>query len=186
MWFRFATLAVALLAAAPAIAQKPAVADETPTTIDADVIEGVSDLEVSARGNAEIKRGDVSIFGERLRFNREFGRAEADGGVRMRSGADRFFGPKLEYNTFDDTGVFEKPAFVMERDPASRGSAESLEFLGRHRYRLRNASYTTCRPGQDDWVVTAEELELDYETEEGWALSPRLRFFDLPILGAPA
>jgi LPS-assembly protein len=184
MWFRFATLAVALLVAAPGIAQKPA-ADEAPTTIDADVIEGVSDLEVSARGNAEIRRGDVSIFGERLRYNREFGRAEADGGVRMQSGADRFFGPRLEYNTFDDTGVFDQPAFVIERDPPSRGSAERLEFLGRHRYRLSNTSYTTCRPGQDDWLLTAEELELDYETEEGWARSPRLRFFGLPILGAP-
>ena len=55
MWFRFATLAVALLAAAPGIAQKPAATsgdEEAPTTIDADVIEGVSDLEVTARGNA--------------------------------------------------------------------------------------------------------------------------------------
>jgi LPS-assembly protein len=185
MWFRFATLAVALLAAAPGIAQKPAAAEEAPTTIDADVIEGVSDLEVSARGNAEIRRGDVSIFGERLRYNREFGRAEADGGVRMQSGADRFFGPRLEYSTVDDTGVFEQPAFVIERDPPARGSAERLEFLGRHRYRLSNAAYTTCRPGQDDWLLTAEQLELDYDTEEGWARSPRLRFFGLPILGAP-
>jgi LPS-assembly protein len=186
MWFRFATLAIALLAAAPCIAQKPAQAEEAPTTIDADVIEGVSDLELSARGNAEIRRGDVSIFAERLRYNREFGRAEADGGVRMQSGPDRFRGPKLEYNTFDATGFIEQPSFVIEREPPARGSAERLEFLGPHKYRLTEASYTTCRPGQDDWVVAADELDLDYETEEGWARSPRLRFFGVPILGAPA
>jgi LPS-assembly protein len=188
MWFRFATLAVALLAAAPGIAQKPAATsgdEEAPTTIDADVIEGVSDLEVTARGNAEIRRGDVSIFADRLRYNREFGRAEADGGVRMQSGADRFFGPSLQYNTHDDTGVLEQPGFLIEREQTSRGTAERLEFLGKHKYRLTNASYTTCRPGQDDWRLEAAQMDLDYETEEGYARSPRLRFFGIPVLGAP-
>ena len=75
---RFATLALALAAAAPAAAQtaKPeaaqprsteADAEADRTTIEADVIEGVSDLEVGARGNAEIRRDDMTIFGETLR-----------------------------------------------------------------------------------------------------------------------
>ena len=84
MAMRFAMLAAALAAAAPAAAQsaKPQ-AEADRTTIEADVIEGVSDLEVSARGNAEIRRDDMSIFGESLCYNREFGRAEGEGGVRL-------------------------------------------------------------------------------------------------------
>src|SRR5262245_17914062 len=100
MAFRFATVALALLATAPAAAQTgPGQKDADRTTIEADVIEGVSDLEVTARGNAEIRRDDITIFGEHLRFNRELGRAEDDGGVRLQRGADRFFGPRLQYNT---------------------------------------------------------------------------------------
>jgi LPS-assembly protein len=188
MAFRFAMLAAALAAAAPAAAQDAATAasaEADRTTVEADAIETVSDLEVTARGNAEIQRDDMSIFGETLRYNREFGRAEGDGGVRLQRGPDRFFGPRLYYNTLDDTGVFESPQYLLQRDRTARGDAERIEFLGRSRYRLTNANYTTCQPGQEDWRLVADEIELDFEEEEGTASSPRLRFFDVTILASP-
>jgi LPS-assembly protein len=177
---------LALFLAAPAFGQPAAPAPENePTTIDAQRIEGVGDLEITARGDAQISNEDFTIFGQALRYNREFGRAQAEGGVRLQRGPDRFFGERLQYNTLDDTGVFENPSFLLNRELEARGRADRLEILGRQRYRLTNASYTTCRPGQDDWMLEAEQLDLDYEAEEGRAESPRLRFFDIPILGAP-
>jgi LPS-assembly protein len=98
---------------------------------------------------------------------------------------DRFFGPRMQYNTLDDTGVLENPTFLLQSDQTARGQAESLEFLGKGHYRMTDARYTTCRPGQDDWVLQASELELDYQNDEGNAKAPRLRFFDVPILGFP-
>ena len=187
MPFRFATLAFALAAAAAAsTASAQTAADTDRTTVEADVIEGVGDLEVTARGSAEITRDDISIFGETLRYNRELGRAEGDGGVRMRRGSDRFFGPRLYYSTLDDTGVFENPEYLLQQgDRTARGSAERIEFRGRDRYRLLNATYTTCQPGHEDWFLQAKELELDFEQEDGEAWSPRLRFFDTTILASP-
>src|SRR5437763_930743 len=176
---RFATLAVALAAAGSAAAQSD------PTTVDAQKIEGVSDLEVSARGSAEIQRGDVTVFGEFLRYNREFGELEAQGGVRLQSGVDRFFGPSLEYNTLEDTGVIESPGFLLQRDRPARGGAERMEFLGKNKYRLITARFTTCQPGQDDWFLEASEIELNYDADEGKARHPRLRFFDHTILAFP-
>ena len=88
MLFRLATLAIALTVAASALAQEQSDA----TTIDAQKIEGVSDLEVSARGQAEIRHGELGVFGEFLRYNREFGEMEGEGGVRLQSGVDRFLG----------------------------------------------------------------------------------------------
>src|ERR687892_147957 len=112
MAFRFATLAMALLIAAQAAAQS----QDEGTTVEAEAIDGVADLEVTARGNAEIRHGDMTIFGETLRYNTELGRAEADGGVRMQRGADRFFGPRLYYNTQEDTGEFEHPTYLLQRE----------------------------------------------------------------------
>ena len=183
--YRFATLAAALVAAAPALAQDQGALEQGRTTIDAERIEGVSDLEVSATGAAEIRRDEVRIFGESLRYNRELGTAEAEGGVRLQSGVDRFFGPRLQYNTFDDTGTFEQPRYLLQRDRTARGGADRLDILGKDRYRFINATFTTCQPGQEDWRLEAAELELDYTEEEGRAKSPRLRFFGLPILAAP-
>jgi len=185
MPYRSATLAVALVVAAPALAQTAGSGAKDPITIDAQNIEGVSDLEVTARGAAEIKRDDVTIFGEVLRYNRQFGSVEGEGGVRLQSGVDRISGPRLQYNTLDDTGFLDQPVFQLQRDPPAHGSAERLEFVGRNHYRLTNASFTTCRPGEEDWTLEARDLDLDYENDEGVARGMRLRFFDTTLLASP-
>jgi LPS-assembly protein len=181
MRYRLATLAVALAAAAAAQAQ-----EDAPTTVDARKIEGVSDLEVTARGDAEIHRDELTIFGQYLRYNQEFGRVDAEGGVRMQSGVDRFSGPSLQYDTLDDTGELEEPRFLLQRENPARGTASRVEFRGKNQYRLFDASFTTCKPGQDDWFLQASQLDLDYDAQEGHAKRPRLRFLDHTILAFPS
>src|SRR5258708_11751976 len=199
---RYAMLVVALVGAGGGLAQVrgvpalPGLAQpggaqggseqaKEPMTVDAESIEGVGSLEIDARGAAEINQDELNIFGETLRLNQELGTVEGDGGVRLKSGVDRFFGPRLRYNMLDDTGFFEQPQFLLRRELPARGSGDSMEFLGKDRYRFKNAKYTTCEPGNDDWVIEAKELTLDYTTQEGEAQRPLLRFFDLPILAAP-
>ena len=184
MAYRIATLIVAL-GAAPAWAQSPAPEEKGPTTIDAERMEGVGEVEVTARGNAEIKQDELTIFGDVLRYNREFGRVEADQGARLQSGVDRFFGPRLRYGTLDDTGTFDEPHFLLQREDTMRGKADSLEFRGKDKYRFKNVQFTTCDPGQEDWRLEADELDLDYDTEQGRAKHPRLKFFDTTVLTAP-
>ncbi|HZE60843.1 MAG TPA: LPS-assembly protein LptD [Burkholderiales bacterium] len=183
MLLRLATLAIALTAAVAGTASAQAQSDAT--TVDAQKIEGVSDLEMSARGAAEIRHGDVGVFGEFLRYNREFGEIEGEGGVRLQSGVDRFFGPALYYNLLDDTGSFQQPQFQLQDERPARGSAERIEFAGKSKYRLFAARFTTCKPGQDDWFLEARELDLDYEADEGKADHPRLRFFDHTLFAFP-
>ncbi len=170
---------------APGLVPQPPKA-KGPTTIDAQSIEGVSELEVTARGRVEFQREDLSIFSEFLRFNQEFGRVEADGGVRLQRGLDRFFGPRLRYNTQDDTGVFEGSNFILHGETSTmRGSAERLEFLGKDRFRLVNGAFTTCEPGREDWRFEARELEIDNEKQVGTVRDGRLKFFDTTILPLP-
>jgi LPS-assembly protein len=91
----------------------------------------------------------------------------------------------MQYSTRDDTGVFDKPNYLLQRERNARGAAEELEILGPNRYLLKEASFTTCEPGRDDWVLQASEIELDYDEEEGTAKNTRLRFYDVPIFGFP-
>lgn len=186
---RFATLLVILCAAPGARAQAdapaPQAGEDGPTTIDAQSIEGVSELEVVARGDVELHRGDLSVFSNYLKFNQEFGRIEATGGVRLQREGDRFFGPNLSYDTRVDTGVLEKPTFVIERQQVSRGTADRLEFLGKDHLRMDNATYTTCRADKEDWKLIVGKLDLDFNTEEGHARNAKLRFLDTTIAYLP-
>ena len=184
---RLAALLILLAGAQAALAQAPALSPPTrgPATLDAQSIEGVAELEITARGRVEFQREDLSVYAEFLRYNQEFGRVEADGGVRLQRGVDRFFGPRLRYNTQNDTGVFEEPTFQMGRGQTARGGAERLEFLGKDKLRLSRASFTTCEPGNEGWRIEARELELDYENEEGKARDMKLRLLDTTILALP-
>jgi LPS-assembly protein len=173
---------VALSFALGAVAQEPA---KEPATIDAQSIEGISGLEVTARGGVEFRQGDTSIYAEYLKYNREFGLLEARGGVRLEQGADRFFGPSLDYDTTTHTGTLQEPGFVIRGKQTARGGAERIEFLGPDRFRLFGAHFTTCEPGNDDWRIEASELDLDYVEEDGVARGARLRFLGAPILGTP-
>ena len=137
MPFRIAMLAFALAAAGPASAQtgagdpRSADADLDRTVVEADVIEGVSDLEVTARGNAEIQRDDLSIFGDLLRYNRELGRAEGDGGVRAAARRRPLLRPAPVLQHARRHRRVREPEYLLQRDRTARGSAERLEFLGR-------------------------------------------------------
>ncbi|MGH8688451.1 MAG: LPS-assembly protein LptD [Burkholderiales bacterium] len=175
----------ALLAAAvQAYAQAPA--EKTPpATIDAQSIEGISGLEVTARGNVEFRQGDTEVYADFLKFNREYGRLEATGGVRLMQGGNRFFGPRLEYDTATRTGELEAPSFVLQGVQTARGGASRIEFLGPDHYRLHDAHFTTCEPGHDDWVILAKSLDLDFADDDAVARGARLRFLDTPILGSP-
>jgi len=169
---------------APAVPAPPK--PKGPTTIEAQSVEGVSELEVTARGRVEFQREDMSIYSEFLRFNQEFGRIEADGGVRMVKGSNRYFGSRLRYNTQDDTGVFEDSNYLLEGDSSvMRGKAERLEFLGKDRFRLVRGAFSTCEPGHEDWRFEARELEIDNEKKEGTVRDGRLKFFDTTVLPLP-
>jgi LPS-assembly protein len=184
---RFAALLFLLSGVQLCWGQAPAPAKpKGPTTIDAQSIEGVSELEVTARGRVEFQREDLTVYSEFLRFNQEFGRIEADGGVRFLRGADRFFGPRLRYNTQDDTGVFEGSNYILRGENSTmRGNAERLEFLGKDRIRMVNGTFTSCEPGKEDWQFEARELELDNEKQVGTVRDGRLKFFDTTIIPLP-
>ncbi len=180
---RIAALLAALLTATNAHAQR---ADsDAPTTIDAERIDGVADLEFTARGAVELKREGTTIFSDFLRYNQEFGRVEADGGVRLEMDGDRFFGPRLRFDALEETGVFDEPTYVIQREKTAHGKAERVDIVNRDRYRLTRSTYTTCAPGQEDWVLETAGLDLDYAVEEAQATDVKLKFFDTTVLALP-
>ncbi|HEY5637044.1 MAG TPA: LPS assembly protein LptD, partial [Burkholderiales bacterium] len=179
-----AALFAVLLWAGCAWAQDSSV-QKGPTTIDAQSIEGISDVEVRARGSVELRRDETTVFSERLLYNQEFGRIDADGGVRLELGGDRFFGPRLRFDTTNNTGVFESPTYLLQRGQPARGSADRIEFLGKDLLKLTKSTFTTCAPGRPGWMLEMGELELDYEKNEGRVKDAKVRLLDTTILALP-
>jgi len=201
---RLAALAIALFCSAAVYAQGQGLqlrrssgdrdkSAALPTIVDADRIEGVAGKDTKAQGNAILRWGDLSIRADSLIYHEENEDVEARGNVRLQRNGDSLSGPSLTYSLRDATGFFEKPDFALaprakpgQQPVAARGQAESIELLGENQYRIKDGFFTTCKPGDDGWLVRADELDLDFTREVGTARGGSVRFEGVPVIAAPA
>lgn len=168
-----------------------------PTYVTADRVEGVADREVTAEGKAELRKGDVTIGADRLKYLSATEDVEAVGNVRIQRRGDVIEGPSLKFHLPDSTGLFEKPQYSLSprarpgdkrenvSPVAGRGKAEEIAFEGEDQFRLKDATFTTCKPGVDDWYAKVASLELDFTRQVGTATGSTIYFFDTPIAYLP-
>ncbi|MDR1995264.1 LPS assembly protein LptD [Azonexus sp.] len=71
------------------------------------------------------------------------------------------------------------------RPSEASGRAERLDFAGKNQFRFTRATYSTCKPGQDDWRLQAETMHLDYDREVGDVRNATLWFQEVPIFYLP-
>lgn len=74
---------------------------------------------------------------------------------------------------------------IDDKFNSSRGDAEAVFFEGQSKKRLKNARYTTCEVGVDDWYIKANEIVLDQFTESGVAKHAYIEFKGVPLLYTP-
>jgi len=84
-------------------------------------------------------------------------------------------------NAYDNNGKF----INADRAKNARGNAESVFFEGENKKRLKNARFTTCAAGSDDWYIKASEITLNDYTDTGTAKNAHVEFKGVPILYTP-
>ncbi|SCY36974.1 LPS-assembly protein [Nitrosospira sp. Nl5] len=155
-----------------------------PIFIAADRLEGHVEQEVEAIGKAELFSGDRFVSADRMKYHQSTDTVEAEGGVRVEQRGDILEGSRLRFNLANKTGQLNDPNYRL-RDASSRGNATMLLFEGENQYRLRQATYTTCPAGDDDWFLQVDNLEIDNAKKTGTARKVKLTFKDVPILYTP-
>ncbi|SCY18984.1 LPS-assembly protein [Nitrosospira sp. Nsp13] len=163
---------------------KPKKKEARPVFVSADRLEGHTGQEIDAIGKAELFNGDQFISADRMKYHQDTDIAEAQGGVRVEQRGDILEGSQLKFNLVDKTGQLSDPNYRL-KDASSRGNANMLLFEGEDRYRLRQATYTTCPAGDDDWYLQVDDVEIDNAKKVGTARKVKLTFKDTPILYTP-
>ena len=93
--------------------------------------------------------------------------------------------PKLYQDSYREPA---KPIGLEALPPinnSSRGDAQMVFFEGQDKKRLKNARYTTCEAGVDDWYIKANEIELNDYTQSGTAKNAYVEFKGVPLLYTP-
>ena len=189
------------LIAAQALAQQPGLRlpqsgktgdASLPSYLSARRIEGIGEKEVTAEGDAELQHGDTSIKADYLHFNNETSEIDARGHVRLEKAGNVMTGPSLRYRTSTSSGLLVQPDFVLAPHAArgmapvtGRGHAERVEILDENHVQLFDAIFTTCAPGNEDWYLRIEELNIDYGRDLGKAEWATVYFKGVPLLKSP-
>ncbi|MFM7532186.1 MAG: LPS-assembly protein LptD [Rubrivivax sp.] len=172
-----------VLAAPPDAAQ----ARERPVVVRARELQSQPEREVVASGEVELRRADLTLRADRLRYDTAQELAQASGSVQLVREGALISGPQAQLQVQRFEGWFLEPEFEFLRTGA-RGQAERVDILGQERFVAAQARYTSCpRDGSADpaWLLSARRLELDYERGEGIAQGAVLRFLGVPILALP-
>ena len=167
----------------------PEAAQQAPTFVSGDRIEGQTDSVTTIEGSAELRRHDTVIRADRLELDQRNSEAKATGNVLINRNGDRFEGPELQLNVDTFEGFFTKPEFTLLKNEG-RGDASRLDFLGEDKATAHDARYSTCprTPGADwmpAWLIRATRIDFDNVAETGTATGGALEFKGVPILGWP-
>lgn len=158
--------------------------ESSPLEIDSDYSEMEDNEIYTFIGGVDMVRADQRLMGDYVLHDKVTHTLNAHGNVIYREagttvGADTLF-MKLDTNE----GKLRNTQYIFEETPA-RGKAETTYFDGKKHSRYTKATFTTCNPGNDDWMMHASRLRVDKNTGRGVASNAWLEFKGVPFFYTP-
>ncbi len=155
------------------------------THVSAEGAELQRDEEVALfKGNVVVRQADQLIEADSVRFDSGNDTLDAEGNVFFEQPGLRVSGASARFHPDKDQGRIEKMEYRL-LDKAARGGAELAEFENRDLSHFQQVSYTTCRPGNSDWILEAESMDIDRAEGVGTADGAKLSFKGVPLIYLP-
>jgi len=155
-----------------------------PMDITADYSE-VFDKEVTSfYGNVEMIRADQHITSDRSSYNTESETMDAQGNVFYNENAISLYSDTVLLNLATDEARLRDALFISPSGPI-RGRADVVYRDSKSLSRYNNTAFTSCRPGNEDWVVHAERLKMNKKTGQASAKHAWLALKGIPVLYTP-
>lgn len=141
---------------------------------------GVSTL----TGNVEVQRNTQQLLADEVVYNEPGQSLVATGDVELWEEGMYVSGDRGSVEFEDDIMHAEDASYVM-LDAHAHGTAERATLTGRDLLDVREATYTTCNPGEGGWVLSARSIKLDKVKDVGTARHAVIRVKDVPVFYTP-
>jgi LPS-assembly protein len=135
-------------------------------------------------GNVRLRQNDAALLADKVNFNTEDMNFSLSGNVRLISPALSLTGRDANFLSGKRRVLFDDSEFILPG--IGRGSAGKLDAPEKGVIELDDVAFTTCPPGNDDWLLEADRISLDRERGSGRARHARFRFKGVPILYTPS
>jgi LPS-assembly protein len=156
----------------------------SPLVIEGDSAESFDNEVTTFVGNVEMVRADQRTLSDKASLDKVSSTIDAQGNVYYRADDISFYSDTSFMKLATDESRLRTALFISPGS-RTRGTADVVyresEFLTRY----KNAAYTTCKPGNQDWVVHAQRIKLNKQTGKGAAKHAWLEFKGVPVFYTP-
>ncbi|MBW8192308.1 LPS assembly protein LptD [Neiella marina] len=159
--------------------------ENLPLTISADNVSGDHQNKLAFTGQVKVTRGQHSLTAEQATMDRQTQQLEATGNVHYQAPNIVVDSSNLSANGASSVITMSESSYQMVNNP-THGSAEHIEIRQNDKkFVLIDGSFTTCPKGDESWVMNADEIQLDGQSEWGEARNSVIRVGNVPVLWLP-
>lgn len=160
-------------------------ADQTsPININADKIESIQGEETQATGEVVAKWEDTRLDAQWAHYQTDTNHLLAGDTVVLEKSGDVVIGKHLDLLLDTYQGQISKPIYFAQNQ-SGRADADILSFAGKNRYLLHKGRYTTCDISDDSWYIRGQQIDLDFNTQDGTARHAVFEFKGIPLFYTP-
>jgi LPS-assembly protein len=158
--------------------------ETSPLEVRSDYSE-VFDNEISSYwGNVQIHRADQHILSDAASYDTVSETLDLQGDVYYSEDELALYSDTAMLNLANDQGRLRDTMFISPAAPI-RGRAKVAYRDSKELSRYKDVAYTSCQPGNQDWVVHASELKMSDVTGKGSAKDAWLEFKGVPVFYSP-
>jgi len=135
-------------------------------------------------GNVQLRQSGQILNANEAVYYQDEDKIHAKGSIHFITENQIIVGDQAKVNLKDDRAEIDKPEFWVLKSHM-RGEADSVDIEKREIINLKNVKFTSCDKGDEDWVLRASELQLNYPENEGVAYHARIEFMNVPFIYLP-
>ena len=156
----------------------------TPLDINSDYAEIFDNEMYSYVGNVEMTRADQHSVSHKATYDTVSETLDLQGSVYYNEDELALHSESASLNLASDQARLRDALFISPATPL-RGRAKTIYRESGTLTRYKSVAYTSCRPGNQDWVVHASELKLNKVSGQGAAKNAWLEFKGTPVFYSP-
>ncbi|HEY8097200.1 MAG TPA: LPS assembly protein LptD, partial [Methylobacter sp.] len=158
--------------------------ETTPLDINSDYAEIFENEIYSYDGNVEMTRADQHSVSRKATYDNVSETMDLQGSVYYSEDELALHSESASLNLATDQIKLRDALFISPAAPL-RGRAKTIYRENSFLTRYKTVAYTSCRPGNQDWVVHASELKMNKASGQGSAKNAWLEFKGNPVLYSP-
>lgn len=168
--------------------KQPTTSKEARETANTDVTADFSEVFdgeiLNFAGNVDLTRADQHLLANKASYDTVADTMDAQGDVIYSEDTLAFSGNTASMSLGKDEARLRQSQFILAEAPF-RGTADVVYRDNKSLSRYQEATFTSCPPGNQDWVAHASRIKINRETGLGSAKNAWLEFKGVPFIYTP-